>query len=108
MTTYESWADGGRDAPSSLRDVEVSAPTVIPAAKNPPQNRHRPTSKTRGAKKASNAFTPGLRVILRFGNKIEGNNQKSTHEADTLGTLLAEQEATRLARKKFRYVEVVS
>ena len=30
------------------------------------------------------------------------------HEADTLSTLLAEQEATKAAKKKFRFVEVVS
>ncbi|KPB30028.1 Uncharacterized protein AC517_0186 [Pseudomonas syringae pv. syringae] len=29
------------------------------------------------------------------------------HEADTLSTLLAEQEAVKAARKKFRYVEFV-
>jgi hypothetical protein len=30
------------------------------------------------------------------------------HEADTLSSLVAEQEATKAARKKFRFVEVVS
>ena len=30
------------------------------------------------------------------------------HEADTLSTLLAEQQAIKAARKKYRYVEVVS
>lgn len=58
--------------------------------------------------KAANAFTPRLRVILRVGNDFEGHTQEITHEADTLSTLLAEQEATKMARKKFRYVEVVS
>lgn len=38
---------------------------------------------------------------------FEGETQEITHEADTLNKLLAEQEATQLARKKFRYVEVI-
>ncbi|NWC91072.1 MULTISPECIES: hypothetical protein [unclassified Pseudomonas] len=59
-------------------------------------------------KKVSKAFTPRLRVILRVGNEFEGETYEIIHEADTLSTLLAEQEATRAARKKFRYVEVTS
>ncbi|BAP45185.1 hypothetical protein PSCI_4483 [Pseudomonas sp. StFLB209] len=59
-------------------------------------------------KKAAKAFTPRMRVILRVGNEFEGEMHEITHEADTLSTLLAEQEATKAARKKFRYVEVVS
>ncbi len=30
------------------------------------------------------------------------------HEADTLSTLFAEQEATKAAKKKFKFVEVIS
>ncbi|VVP83085.1 hypothetical protein PS906_03337 [Pseudomonas fluorescens] len=30
------------------------------------------------------------------------------HEADTLSSLLAEQEAVKVARKKYKYVDVVS
>ena len=59
-------------------------------------------------KKVSKAFTPRLRVTLRVGNEFEGKMQEMIHEADTLSTLLAEQEATKAARKKFRFVEVVS
>ncbi len=59
-------------------------------------------------KKVTKAFTPRLRVTLRVGNEFEGKTQEVVHEADTLSTLLAEQEATRAARKKFRFVEVVS
>lgn len=57
---------------------------------------------------APKAFTPRLRVTLRVGNEFEGTMHELIHEADTLSTLLAEQEATKAARKKFRYVEVVS
>lgn len=70
----------------------VIAPPVIPVKK----------------KKIAKAFTPRLRVTLRVGNEFEGDMQEMIHEADTLSSLLAEQEATKIARKKFRYVEVVS
>lgn len=59
-------------------------------------------------KRLAKAFTPRLRVVLRVGNEFEGETFEMTHEADTMSTLLAEQEATKAARKKFRYVEVVS
>lgn len=63
-----------------------------------------PTAK----KKAAKAFTPRLRVTLRVGNEFEGKTFELIHEADTLSKLLAEQEAVKAARKKYRYVEVVS
>ena len=47
-------------------------------------------------------------MVLRVGNEFEGETFEMTHDADTMSTLLAEQEATKAARKKFRYVEVVS
>ncbi|RLU10314.1 hypothetical protein CS078_09330 [Pseudomonas prosekii] len=59
-------------------------------------------------KKVSKAFTPRLRVTLRVGNEFEGKAFEIVHDADTLSTLLAEQEATKTAKKKFRYVEVAS
>lgn len=59
-------------------------------------------------KKVAKAFTPRLRVTLRVGNEFEGRTYEMVHEADTLSTLLAEQDATKAARKKFRFVEVVS
>lgn len=59
-------------------------------------------------KKAAKAFTPRLRVTLRVSNEFEGKMFELIHEADTLSKLLAEQEAVKAARKKFRYVEVVS
>ncbi|WP_055135008.1 hypothetical protein [Pseudomonas corrugata] len=59
-------------------------------------------------KRAAKTFTPRLRVTLRVSNEFEGKTFEVVHEADTLSTLLAEQEATKVARKKYRYVEVVS
>jgi hypothetical protein len=58
--------------------------------------------------RTSKAFTPRLRVTLRVSNEFEGKTFEIVHEADTLSSLLAEQEAIKAARKKFRYVEVVS
>jgi hypothetical protein len=49
-----------------------------------------------------------LKVTLRVGNDFEGEMREIVHEADTLSSLLAEQDAVRAARHKFRYVEVVS
>ena len=59
-------------------------------------------------KKASKAFTPRIRVTLRVGNEFEGKTYELIHDADTLSSLLAEQEAVKAARKKYRYVQVVS
>ncbi|VVN64714.1 hypothetical protein [Pseudomonas fluorescens] len=67
-----------------------------------------PPAKVAEKKKVAKAFTPRLRVTLRVGNEFEGKMHEMVHEADTLSTLLAEQEATKAARKKFRFVEVVS
>ena len=58
--------------------------------------------------KVSKAFTSRLKVTLRVGNEFEGKTFELIHEADTLSKLLAEQEAVKMARKKFRYVEVIS
>lgn len=67
-----------------------------------------PPRKAASQKMATKAFPPRLRVTLRVGNEFEGKMHELIHEADTLSTLLAEQEATKAARKKFRYVEVIS
>ncbi len=59
-------------------------------------------------KTVAKAFTPRLRVTMRVGNEFEGKMHELIYEADTMSSLLAEQEATKAARKKFRYVEVLS
>lgn len=59
-------------------------------------------------KYVSKGFSPKLIVTLRVGNEFEGKMHTIVHEADTLSSLLAEQEATKMAKKKFRFVEVVS
>lgn len=77
--------------PEPVLDVVFTKPAALTAKKKP-----------------AKAFTPRLRVRLLVGNEYEGQMYEMTHEADTLSTLLAEQEATKAARKKYRYVEVVS
>ena len=59
-------------------------------------------------KKAAKAFTPRLRVTLRVGNEFEGKTFELIHEADMLSKLQAELDAVKAARKKFKYVEVIS
>lgn len=89
--------------------AEVCAPTLPPTVQEPvPEVVILPVSKPLVKKKAAKAFTPRLKVTLRVGNEYEGQTFEMTHEAETLSTLLAEQEATKAARKKYRYVEVIS
>jgi len=88
-------------APAVAAEVLMPPEPVLEVVFTPPKP---PATK----KKAAKAFTPRLRVTLRVGNEFEGETHELIHEADTLSTLLAEQEATKAARKKFRYVEVVS
>jgi len=66
-----------------------------------------PVAKPPAKKKASKAFIPRLRVTMRVTNEFEGKTYELIHEADTLSNLLAEQEAVKMARKKYRYVEVI-
>lgn len=77
-------------------------PTPPPASKVVPPQKEAPK------KKVGKTYTPRLRVTLRVGNEFEGKTFEFIHEADTLSTLLAEQEAVKAAKKKYRYIEVVS
>lgn len=82
----------------SATPVQVPVPEITPAQPVKPALK----------KKIAKAFTPRLKVTLRVGNEFEGKTYEMIHEADTLSTLLAEQEAVKAAKKKYRYVEVVS
>ncbi|WP_426108867.1 hypothetical protein [Pseudomonas sp. TWR1-1-4] len=75
-----------------VEEVVLAKPVVASAAK----------------KKVAKAFTPRLRVTLRVGNEFEGKMTELIHEADTLSSLLAEQDAVKAAKKKYKYVEVLS
>lgn len=77
--------------------LQAPKPEVAPAQPVPQQK-----------KRVAKTFTPRLKVTLRVGKEFEGKTYEMFHEADTLSTLLAEQEAVKVARKKYRYVEVVS
>ena len=92
----------GTDEP----EVQVSAPPVQePALEVVPT---KPVAAPTVKKAVTKAFTPRLRVTLRVGNEFEGKMHELIHEADTLSSLLAEQEAVKAAKKKYKYVEVVS
>ncbi|KPX76739.1 hypothetical protein ALQ34_00313 [Pseudomonas syringae pv. maculicola] len=79
-----------------------AAPTLTPNIE--PAQPLKPQPK----KKAAKAFTPRLCVTMQVGNEFEGKTFELIHEADILSTLLAEQDAVKAARKKYRYVEVIS
>lgn len=90
-------------------DAQTHTPPALPNPKESVADALvTPLVNTPVKKKTIKALTPKLKVVLRVGNEFEGDTFEITHEADTLSTLLAEQEATKAARKKFRYVEVVS
>jgi hypothetical protein len=76
-------------------------PTLLPFAGKAQANPNRSIG--------SKAISPKLRVILHVSKDFEGEVEVFTHDASTLSTLLAEQEAKTAARKKrFKYFEVVS
>ncbi|OZO01369.1 hypothetical protein B7453_27320 [Pseudomonas sp. IB20] len=60
-----------------------------------------------GKRKQAKQFAR-LRVTLRVGNEFEGHTELFTHDADTLSTLQAELDATKIARKKYKFIDVVS
>lgn len=91
---------------TSQPEVQVSAPPMQEAVQEVVFTK--PIVASAAKKKVAKAFTPRLRVTLRVGNEFEGKMIELVHEADTLSSLLAEQEAVKAARKKYRYVEVVS
>jgi hypothetical protein len=49
-----------------------------------------------------------LKGTLRVGNEFEWKTELFIHEAHTLSTLQAELDAIKAARKKFKYVDLVS
>jgi hypothetical protein len=89
-------------------DAEISAPVSTAPVEEIQSDVTAALVSKVAKKKVSKAFTPRLLVTLRVSNEFEGRTLEIVHEADTLSTLLAEQEAMKAARKKFRYVEVVS
>ena len=90
----------------------ATEPEEVPAAPTPQPAPEvvftKPVSTPSPKKKAAKSFTPRLRVTLRVGNEFEGKMHELIHEADTLSSLLAEHEAVKAAKKKYKYVEVAS
>lgn len=87
-------------------EVQISVPQVQDPV--PEVMFNKPTAAPVTKKKVAKPFTLRLRVTLQVGNEFEGKTYELIHDADTLSTLLAEQEAVKAARKKYKYVEVVS
>jgi len=89
-------------APSPSQQSKTStAPAVFAAGSAKPV-----ASKPAGVKSRVSAK---LRVILHVTREFEGATEVFTYDANTLSTLLAEQEAKAAAKKKkFRYLEVAS
>ncbi|XVJ50115.1 hypothetical protein ACDZ94_26915 (plasmid) [Pseudomonas sp. UBT] len=90
-------------SPASAAEI-ITTPVQAPATETEQAQPVTPPLK----KKVAKTFTPRLKLTLRVGNEFEGKTYEMIHEADTLSTLLADQEAVRIAKKKYRYVEVVS
>jgi hypothetical protein len=97
-----------------MRRALFGSPTSVPQVTAPltpppiPEIAPAQPAKPQIKKKAAKEFTPRLCVTMQVTNEFEGKTFELIHEADTLSTLLAEQEAVKLARKKYRYVEVIS
>nr|WP_315492481.1 hypothetical protein [uncultured Pseudomonas sp.] len=89
-------------------DAEISAPVSTASVEEIQPDVAAVHVSKAAKKKTSKAFFPRLLVTLTVSNEFEGRALEIVYEAVTLSTLLAEQEATKAARKKFRYVEVVS
>lgn len=89
---------GSAESPAPIHAATPEAPPTIvivpPAA---PKKR-----------KSARTFIPRLKVTLRVGNEFEGATELFVYDADTLSKLQAELDATKAARKKFKYIELVS
>lgn len=88
----------GSAAPAEQLTVPQIQPQAIVAAPSTLASR----------RKEAKPFEPKLQVTLRVGNEFEGKTELFTYEADTLSTLQAELDAKKMARKKYRFIEVVS
>lgn len=61
------------------------------------------------ARKATTSLSPKLRVVLRVTTEFEGESESFVFDANTISTLIAEQEAKAEAKKKkFKYFELIS
>lgn len=86
-------------------EAPVSAHVAVP--KEPPSIVIVPPAAPKKTK-STRTFIPKLKVTLRVGNEFEGATELFVYDADTLSRLQAELDATKAARKKFKYIELVS
>lgn len=88
---------------SSNQPLPESPPKWLePEAVAKPQPNPKPRS-------VAKPLSPKLRVVLHVTKEFEGDVEVFTYDANTLSTLVAEQEAKNEAKKKrFRYFEVLS
>ncbi|WP_095194386.1 hypothetical protein [Pseudomonas sp. Irchel 3A7] len=90
-------------SPSSTAQGQV-APAVRSEVKTLPAE---PTAGL--PRKRSKPLSPKLRVTLHVTKEFEGGTEVFVHEASTLSTLLAEQEAKKAAQKKrYKYFDLIS
>ncbi|MBJ9976927.1 hypothetical protein IAE35_10650 [Pseudomonas sp. S75] len=77
---------------------------------SPPTVRNEEKATTKPEKPAQRKFSsPRLRVTLRVTKTFEGEEELFSYDANTLSSLVAEQEARAAAKKKrFKYFELVS
>jgi len=88
----------GNSQNSQPSQSEKPAPVVTPSAK--PAQKAKPTAKP---------LSPKLRVTLHVSREFEGQIDVFVHDANTISTFVAEQEAKNEAKKKkYKYFEVVS
>ncbi|WP_122744900.1 hypothetical protein [Pseudomonas viridiflava] len=87
---------------TSRSAVPSACPKPQPATED--NKPHRAPAKRARAKN----FVPRLMVTLRVGNEFEGATELFRHTADTLSKLQAELDAFKEARKKYKYIELVS
>lgn len=98
----------GLDVPSPATPAPVEPelkPEPIPTPAPAPVAKKEPPAPRPKAKRLS----PALLVTLRVTKEFEGDETLFVHEAKTLSTFDAEQEARKAAAKeKYKYFEVVS
>lgn len=87
--------------PSAQSDQESPAMPEPKVVQTPQAaSKLRPTAK---------ALSPKLRVTMRASKEFEGDVEIFTYDANTLSTIVAEQEAKNAAKKqKFKYFDVMS
>lgn len=87
---------------SSSQPIPESPPKQL----EPESLAKQPSPKSRSVAKP---LSPKLRVVLHVTREFEGDVEVLIYDANTLSTLVAEQEAKNEAKKKkFRYFDVVS